>query len=148
MTQLIDFRTSTNIVLANEGFPATTFPLGTPVAFGQVGLNVTPSDDNGGIRVLIKGEVGLFIFPDLEFDPVFQVDVVRGTTMNDPIISTTFVQYLAEIPGIQDITITAADFNVPPPQAGPLIYTIFATSVNVELGRPGPENFNASAYTG
>ncbi|OXM14875.1 hypothetical protein [Paenibacillus herberti] len=146
MTQLIDFRTSTNIALANEGFPLSTFPIGTPVLFGQVGLNVLSSDANGKIRVLIKGTAGVFIFPDSEFDPLVQLDVVRGTSITDPLVSTTFVQYLAEIPGVQDITITAADFNVSPPQAGSLTYTIFATAVNVELGRPGPENFNASAY--
>lgn len=146
MTRLIDFRTSTNITLANEGFPATTFPLGTPVLFGQVGLNVSP-DETGVIRTLIKGQAGVFIFPDSEFDPLFKLDVVRGTSTTDPLISTTYVQFLASIPGVQDITVTTADYDVPPPEAGLLVYSIFATSVNVELGRPGPESFNASVFT-
>ncbi|MCM3749586.1 hypothetical protein M3223_19730 [Paenibacillus pasadenensis] len=146
MARLIDFRTSTNISLANEGFPLSTFPVGTPVLFGQVGLNVSP-DETGVLRALIKGQAGIFIFPDSEFDPLFKLDVVRGTSPTDPLISTTYVQYLASIPGVQDVTVTAADYNVPPPEAGPLIYSIFATSVNEELGRPGPENFNASVYT-
>ncbi|SDS62066.1 hypothetical protein SAMN05444162_1874 [Paenibacillaceae bacterium GAS479] len=138
MTQLLDARTSTNIPRGTLLFPGDTFLFENPTLVGQIGLNVPPNTE-GTIRTKLEGQVGVYIVEENVFSPVMQITIVRGDQPTDPVVSTSFVQFLPAETGPKSIAIEAADFNVPAPQSGVLVYTMFATSQSEDIGRPGPE---------
>lgn len=118
----------------------------TPVLVGQVGLSV-PTATLGTIRAQLQGQVGLYILSEDIFAPIIQIDVVRGMSLSDPIIHTTYVQYQPTQVQNQSVSFVAADYNVPPPPSGLLVYTLYVTALVLDIGRSGPECFNVSVYT-
>ncbi|OXM14873.1 hypothetical protein [Paenibacillus herberti] len=146
MTQLLDARTSTNITLATPLFPVDSFLFQNPTLVGQIGLNVA-ADTEGVIRVKLEGQIGVFIVAENAFSPVMQITIVRGDQPTDPLVSTTFVQFLPAEVGPKSIAIEAADFNVQAPESGVLVYTMYATSQSEDMGRPGPECLTGVAVT-
>lgn len=147
MFQLLDARTSTNIPLGDFLFPASTFLFENPTLVGQIGLNV-PAGTRGIIRVKLAGQVGAFIGEESVLSPLMQITIVRGEEATDPIVSTTIVQFLPQETGVKSIAIGAADYEVPAPASGVLIYSMFATSLSEDIGRPGPECLTGVAVTG
>ncbi|REE55372.1 hypothetical protein A8990_17112 [Paenibacillus taihuensis] len=142
MGQLIDARTSSNITTVLDEFD--TFPLDTYVLVGQVGLDIPPGT-GGTIRVQLTGMVGAALPTDFPTSFLLELYLVRGLTVNDMLI---FKSLNAFESGIHTISFSASDYNVPAPVSGLLPYTLFAIARSEGIGRVGPENLNASAYTG
>ncbi|WP_308639665.1 hypothetical protein [Paenibacillus silvisoli] len=145
MGRLIDARTSMNIDAMS---PTVTdfFPSFVPVLMGQVGLNVPP-DTTGIIRVQLTGMAGLFSSDPDDISTLI-LTIVRGTSPTDPQVFLSANNYNPEEAGFHTIEISAADYNVPAPASGVLAYSLFGMATSAMIGRVGPENLNASAYTG
>ncbi|MBU8757002.1 hypothetical protein N7983_26935 [Priestia megaterium] len=143
MTVLLDARTSQNASLANS----ISIPIllnTTPGLFGQIGLNTQTA--TGSIRVQLSGTATIQL-PLLPAATTITLQVVRGTTLNDPLVFSCAQSLDLAILGPQLFTFVASDVNVPKPASGPLIYTAFISSNLLGTFRVGPESFNGIAYS-
>ncbi|SDW81325.1 hypothetical protein [Paenibacillus sp. CF384] len=143
MGQLIDARTSSNIPVVLTEFD-NTFPLDTPVIVGQVGLNIPPQTQ-GIIRVQLTGMVGVALPTDFPQGFILELYIVRGLTIDDVLIYKSVHSFDF---GIHTIGFSASDYHIPAPASGLQPYTLFAIALSPGIARIGPENLNASAYTG
>lgn len=145
MTILLDSRTSQNASFASslgEPFPAIL----TPQLFGQVGLNI--GKPTGSIRVEFFSTVTILLNPGTPPTGIFII-IVRGATINDPIIYSalkTFEPFeTTEL--VDPITTIGSDFNVPAPANNELIYSAFVSTTTLGPVRIGPESFTVTAYS-
>jgi hypothetical protein len=141
----LDGRTSQNASLANS----TTTPIlvGTDSLFGIVGLDASKAT-TGDIRVAFNGTVAVQL-PLLPGLTTVTISVVRGTQQTGATTVYTAEQQLSlEIAGPQLITFSGAEFNVPKPVSGPLVYSAYISASAVGTIRVGPESFSAIATAG
>lgn len=143
MTRLIDARTSMGF--STTDISPDPFPTGTPVLAGQVGLNV-PSTTPGIIRIQFEGVIGAQL--GLSSEVTITLTLVNGLLATDPIIYQSLTSYIGSPTGSNNILIplSASVYNIPAPESGLLIYSLYVTVSQLTL-RSGPESFNASAYT-
>ncbi|MFF2501002.1 hypothetical protein, partial [Peribacillus sp. NPDC058075] len=148
MPEFFDEITSQNASYANS----INIPTSSAYQFfGQVGLNVSGANPTSMIRVQFDGIITLRVNPEASV-PVNSVEIkiVRGANPNANTIFTgikTIVLNGSEV-GPQEYSFSAADYNVPK-GSGFLVYTAFVRnitgSVDTDVTRVGPENFNAIA---
>jgi hypothetical protein len=141
----LDGRTSQNASLANS--MTTPILVGTEALFGIVGLDASKAT-TGDIRVAFNGTVAV----QLPLPPVLTtvtITVVRGTQQTGATTVYTAEQQLSlQTVGPQLVTFSGAEFNVPKPVSGPLVYSAFISADVVGTIRVGPESFSAIATAG
>ncbi len=143
MTQLLDARTSQNASYGNT--ISTPLPANTPVAIGQVGLNVIGA--GGNIRVQLSGIAELAFPTTPPFDSVISISIARGAGESLVAYALYSVSVSEANPNaVQVVTINASDFNVPLPPSNELVYTLFLFCT-ANATRIGIESFNAVAYS-
>jgi hypothetical protein len=148
MTLLIDARTSMGMSMSNGS--GDLIEPDTSILIGQVGLTV-PASASGIIRVIFNGIAGI----QLPTDPIITADIsltlVNGVLPTDRVVYQSFSTYssVVDSPNFNLIPLSASDYDVPPPESGLLIYSLFLKIEGEEIGilRAGPENFTAIAYT-
>lgn len=143
MPQFLDARTSQNASFGNS--ISLPLPANTPVAIGQVGLNVI--DAGGNIRVQFSG-IAELAFPDIPpFDSVIVLSIVRGEETSPVAYAIYSVSVTEANPNaVQVINITASDYDVPIPPSTELVYTLYLFCT-ADATRVGIESFNAAAYS-
>ncbi len=143
MPQFLDARTSQNASYGNT--ISIPLPANTPVAIGQVGLNVTGAD--GNLRVQFSG-IAELSFPETPpFDSVIAFSIVRGAEVSPVAYALYSVSVTEANPNaVQVVTIEASDYNVPLPPSNELVYTLYLFCTT-DATRIGIESFNAAAYS-
>ncbi|MET3937871.1 hypothetical protein ABIC22_000683 [Paenibacillus sp. PvP094] len=142
MARLLDARTSQNASYGNT--ISIPLPANTPVAIGEVGLDVTDAD--GNIRVQLSGIAELAFPTTPPFDSVISFSIARGT---DSLVA--YALYSVSVSeanpnAVQVVTINASDFDVPLPPSNELVYTLYLFCTT-DATRIGMESFNAVAYS-
>lgn len=142
MARLLDARTSQNASYGNT--ISIPLPANTPVAIGEVGLDVTDAD--GNIRVQLSGIAELAFPTTPPFDSVISFSIARGT---DSLVA--YALYSVSVSeanpnAVQVVTINASDFDVPLPPSNELVYTLYLFCTT-DSTRIGMESFNAVAYS-
>ncbi|MGG4130338.1 hypothetical protein ABEW19_18875 [Paenibacillus illinoisensis] len=142
MARLLDARTSQNASYGNT--ISIPLPANTPVAIGEVGLDVTDAD--GIIRVQLSGIAELAFPTTPPFDSVISFSIARGT---DSLVA--YALYSVSVSeanpnAVQVVTINASDFDVPLPPSNELVYTLYLFCTT-DATRIGMESFNAVAYS-